>query len=120
MLTDTDIANIRPGAYISRTFDEGGPGSFFGRPMKVVEVHARREDLNGVPFVCFWTETSATSRTSGSAKAGRDVVRLVPAEKVEALNAIAKGLAAVRFSTPYLYKTTREHYIAEWDRIWKG
>lgn len=80
ILSVTDIARIVPGAVIEQTFDtsrgEVVPNARW-HARKVVSIHARRDDIKGVPFVCGYTEFGENSQMSFSAKAGDAYIRLV-------------------------------------------
>jgi hypothetical protein len=73
-LTRADIARILEGAMIITTYDtaHGLPllNARWSRPTRVVEVFARKDDINGKAFVCFYTEFGENARLSGGAKEG--------------------------------------------------
>ena len=76
-----DIARIRPGTMVSMTCDTAHgvplPGARWSPPRRVVEVFARRDDVRGRAFVCFYTEFGERARISDGAKEGEMRVRVV-------------------------------------------
>jgi hypothetical protein len=57
--TRNDIANLKVGDFAPSGFTD---------PRRVVETTARRDDIHGKLFVCYYTEFGENARMSGSAK----------------------------------------------------
>jgi len=71
---------VRVGAMVAATHDTAHgvplPGARWSPPRRVVEVFARRDDIHGRAFVCFYTEFGEDARISDGAKEGDCRIRI--------------------------------------------
>lgn len=80
-LSRADIVRIRPGAMVGTTFDTACgiplPGARWSPPRRVTRVFARRDDVHGKAFVCFYVEYGDRAEISASAKEGEVHARII-------------------------------------------